>query len=132
MYLIGHYDSFPVQSLDAEEVDGTVMDVVLVWVDDVEATCNTDSWFKFGGPPSARNDHLAVFTGTELIVWGGEGQNDGRRYDLATDTWNRMAFAGAPPAGVWPGVWTGTASTSRVWCFTRYGSTTPWTWPKAA
>jgi len=34
LYVIGHFDQFPVQQLPAEEVDGTPADVVLVWIDD--------------------------------------------------------------------------------------------------
>jgi hypothetical protein len=34
LYLLGHYDSFPVQLLESEDVDGTTCDVVLVWIDD--------------------------------------------------------------------------------------------------
>jgi len=40
-YLLGHYDGFPVQLLDSEEVSGTVCDVVLVWIDDTD-----DRWLK--------------------------------------------------------------------------------------
>ena len=42
-------------------------------------------------PPSARDRNTVVWTGTEMIVWGGEDDNgrtnDGGRYNPATDTW---------------------------------------------
>ena len=41
--------------------------------------------------PSARRDHTAVWTGTEMIVWGGDnGLNTGGLYNPTTDSW----FAG--------------------------------------
>jgi Big-like domain-containing protein len=61
----------------------------------------------------------AVWTGTEMIVWGGLVNNSwvgGRRYRPASDTWVAMASAGAPSrrfghAAVWTGsemiVWGG-------------------------
>jgi len=60
-----------------------------------------------------------VWTGTELIVWGGYGDtylNTGGRYDPATDTWVATTVSGAPSArrqhtAVWTGreliVWAG-------------------------
>jgi N-acetylneuraminic acid mutarotase len=46
------------------------------------------------GAPSARDIHSAVWTGTEMIVWGGFGasgyRNDGGRYNPATDTWTAL------------------------------------------
>ncbi|MCH7781137.1 MAG: hypothetical protein IH848_09835, partial [Acidobacteria bacterium] len=45
-----------------------------------------------------RSGHTAVWTGTEMIVWGGMngGHNSGDRYDPATDTWTQMSRVGAP------------------------------------
>lgn len=72
------------------------------------------------GAPSPRYDHVAVWTGTEMIVWGGqngaEELGDGARYDPATDVWRAMSATGAPsarrsPVFVWTGrrlvVWSG-------------------------
>jgi N-acetylneuraminic acid mutarotase len=46
------------------------------------------------GAPSARDIHSAVWSGTEMIVWGGLGPagylNDGGRYNPATDTWTAL------------------------------------------
>jgi N-acetylneuraminic acid mutarotase len=79
---------------------------------------STNSWRTLpAGGPSARIFHSMVWTGSELIVWGGESssgyRNDGARYDPSTDTWTAMA---TPPAAVLPishrsrcaTVWTGT------------------------
>jgi hypothetical protein len=71
--------------------------------------------------PSARRWHSAVWTGSEMLVWGGEGtsptyKNDGSRYDPSTDTWTAITTTNAPtrryrPTAVWTGsemlVWGG-------------------------
>ncbi len=51
--------------------------------------------------PAARKNPLAVWSGSELIVWGGEGASgeslrDGGRYDPATNSWSAMSRLGAP------------------------------------
>jgi len=90
-----------------------------------------DAWQAFTnapvtGPPSARNSHTAVWTGSEMIVWGGYGGtylNDGGRYNPAVDTWTALPVtAGGTPAGrlnhtaVWTGgamvVWGGVGSST--------------------
>ena len=51
----------------------------------------SDSWLATSvGPnvPSARRYHTAVWTGTEMIVWGGAGGGGtGGRYDPSSDSW---------------------------------------------
>jgi N-acetylneuraminic acid mutarotase len=46
------------------------------------------------GAPSPRDIHSAVWTGTEMIVWGGFGAtgylNDGGRYNPVADTWTAL------------------------------------------
>lgn len=54
MYLLGHYDNFPVQILESEDVDGMMCDVVLVWTDD-----SNDRWIKLYFNPT---DHVLVRT----------------------------------------------------------------------
>jgi hypothetical protein len=68
--------------------------------------------------PSARYHHTAVWTGSEMLVWGGEGNtgrlNTGGRYDPATDTWTAIATTSAPSArDGHTAVWTG--SEMLVW-----------------
>ena len=77
-------------------------------------TIQVDGW-KPGtnsGAPSPRRGHTAVWTGTEMIVWGGFGSSflgDGGRYNPNTDSWSPLAAAGAPaPRSAHSAVWTGT------------------------
>lgn len=64
------------------------------------------------GAPSGRVDHTAVWTGTEMIVWGGNDgtlENTGGSYRPATDSWSSTATSGAPsPRDGHTAVWTGT------------------------
>ena len=78
-------------------------------------TC-TGAWTRmFAGVPQAREFHTAVWTGAEMIVWGGRDINDpgtellGGRYDPATDTWSAVSTTGAPSQRYeHTAVWTGT------------------------
>lgn len=62
-----------------------------------------DSWAQCSpvGAPSPRLDHAAVWTGKEMIIWGGTKQLlgtervDGARYDPATDEWKPMSVENA-------------------------------------
>lgn len=66
----------------------------------------TDTWVPMStvGAPSPRRHHSAIWTGTELIVWGGMGTDsssplgDGARYNPVTDTWSPLSDINAPPA----------------------------------
>jgi hypothetical protein len=76
-----------------------------------------------------RSDHLAVWTGTEMIVWGGRtissgfyvNRFDGAAYDPATDTWRPIADAPLEiiPVAGGAGLWTG--ETFIVWGFPADG-----------
>ena len=51
--------------------------------------------------PAPRSGHDAIWTGSEMIVWGGvdaagEPLADGGRYDPATDSWQPVATLNAP------------------------------------
>ncbi len=47
LYVLGHFDGYPVQLLDSETVDGVAADVVLVWTNDSEG-----EWTKMYFDPS--------------------------------------------------------------------------------
>ena len=52
------------------------------------------------GAPSARYDHSAVWSGTQMIIWGGQGNfytdSSGARYNPSTNTWTALATTGGP------------------------------------
>lgn len=72
----------------------------------------TDTWTPTTqeGAPEARFGHTAVWTGTEMIIWGGNyAGNTGARYDPASDTWTPTSRINAPfPRAFHAAVWTGT------------------------
>ncbi|OOP57451.1 MAG: hypothetical protein AYP45_03125 [Candidatus Brocadia carolinensis] len=79
---------------------------------------NTWSATTIGPTPVARSYHTAVWTGTQMIVWGGRNAtsrlNTGGRYKPATNTWTRTSTTGAPSGrDRHTAVWTGT--TMIVW-----------------
>jgi hypothetical protein len=80
------------------------------------AACSADpegSWtFLSTEGSSHRSTHSAVWTGEEMIIWGGstggEVRGDGAAYDPRTDTWRQIATEGTPaPRGTHSAVWTG-------------------------
>jgi hypothetical protein len=64
------------------------------------------------GAPAPRSQLTAVWTGTEMIVWGGEvwtSFGDGARYNPRTDRWTVLNANGAPRSRTaHTAVWTGT------------------------
>jgi hypothetical protein len=82
------------------------------------AECTDDTWSATSvvNAPDARDGHTAIWTGSEMIVWGGaflqNGYhffNTGGRYTPATDTWTVTSTTNAPIARwLHTAVWTGT------------------------
>jgi N-acetylneuraminic acid mutarotase len=73
--------------------------------------CTDDTWTATSttNAPTARIQHTAVWTGSEMIVWGGVDFPTGGRYDPITDTWSATSTAGAPSARRrHTAIWTGT------------------------
>jgi N-acetylneuraminic acid mutarotase len=69
----------------------------------------TDTWTptSISRAPTPRDSHTAVWTGSEMIVWGGY-DNTGGRYDPAGDTWTTTDVTNAPsPRNLHTAVWTG-------------------------
>jgi N-acetylneuraminic acid mutarotase len=114
----------------------------------------TNSWSgatSTAGAPEPRIRHSAVWTGNEMIVWGGAkpkfdltlGQvvetpvNTGGRYNPSTDTWSATATTGAPSirqkhAAVWTGsrmiIWGGFSGSTYLNTGGRYDpGTDSWT-----
>ncbi len=75
----------------------------------------TDSWTvtSTANAPSARIGHTAVWTGSEMIVWGGLDSNDnhlntGGRYNPNTDSWTATSITNASTGRAYhTAVWTG-------------------------
>jgi hypothetical protein len=83
----------------------------------VAMDCTDDTWTATNtiDPPDARWSHTAIWTGSEMIIWGGSFLengyhyfNTGGRYDPATDGWTATSTTSAPAAR-WhhSAVWTG-------------------------
>ncbi len=81
---------------------------------------STDVWMatSTSGTPTAREYHTAVWTGSEMIIWGGDGGlgHAGGRYNPNTNTWVATSMSGEPTnrahhTAVWTGsemiVWGG-------------------------
>ena len=77
--------------------------------------CTDDTWTPttLTGAPSVRFYHTAVWTGSEMIVWGGNDGagsffNTGGRYNPSTDSWTATSITNAPDGReLHTAVWTG-------------------------
>jgi len=63
--------------------------------------------------PAAREGHIAIWTGTYMLIWGGQNGNgllnDGALYNPATDQWTALGVVNPPAARSGAtALWTGT------------------------
>jgi N-acetylneuraminic acid mutarotase len=80
-----------------------------------DGECTDDTWTATttANAPHGRWFHTAVWTGSEMIVWGGggygdSGLNSGGRYNPSTDSWIATSLTNAPTARFGhTAVWTG-------------------------
>jgi len=80
-----------------------------------EGECTDDTWTATttADAPHGRELHTAVWTGAEMIVWGGfnptgRALNTGGRYNPSTDSWTATTTTNAPAARYrHTAVWTG-------------------------
>jgi N-acetylneuraminic acid mutarotase len=106
--------------------------------------CTGDTWTPttLYNAPKARASHTAVWTGSEMIVWGGISTRNGTggrggRYNPSTDSWTDTSTTNAPAhrkyhTAVWTGsemiVWGGQNNDGAVKTGGRYNpSTDSWT-----
>src|SRR5438477_504701 len=106
--------------------------------------CTDDTWTatSLTNAPVARSAHTAVWTGSEMIIWGGtQGGvvylNTGGRYNPSTDSWTATSLTNAPAArdyhtAIWTGsemiVWGGFNGSSYLNTGGRYNpGTDSWT-----
>jgi hypothetical protein len=74
---------------------------------------STDSWIATSttNAPTGRSAHTAVWSGSEMIVWGGAADtadNTGGRYNPGTDSWTATSTSNAPSSRAYhTAVWTG-------------------------
>src|SRR5207302_1445061 len=87
--------------------------------------CTDDTWTPTNviSAPNGRQLHTAIWTGSEMIVWGGYSGsylNTGGRYNPSTDSWTATSTTGAPTArDLHTAVWTGTEMI--VWGGSNFG-----------
>jgi len=81
-----------------------------------------DSWVSItgDGAPSARSEHVSVWTGSEMIVWGGWNGSSylksGGKYNPATDSWTATNSSSAPDGRrAFGGVWQADEGNLYVW-----------------
>src|SRR5947208_8471066 len=101
-----------------------------------------NSWIatNITNAPSARAEHTAVWTGSEMIVWGGyfedngfQELNTGGLYDPSTDSWTATSITNVPSerarhTAIWTGsemiVWSGNDGFSYLNAGERYRTPT--------
>jgi hypothetical protein len=91
-------------------------------IDSPSGGCTDDTWTptSTANAPVGRWLHTAVWTGTEMIVWGGfTSVNTGGRYNPSTDSWIATSTTNAPEGRYnHTAVWTGTEMI--IWGGTLY------------
>lgn len=75
--------------------------------------------------PDATTSHTAVWTGNEMLIWGGTSlTSSGYRYNPATDSWTAMSTLNAPSpryghTAIWSGsemiIWGGQVQGNYIW-----------------
>jgi len=92
----------------------TTLGQVVYTLPEIADACIDDTWTATttANAPVARKYHTAVWTGSEMIVWGGYVYpnyfNNGSRYNPSTDSWIATSTTNAPDARYsHTAVWTG-------------------------
>ena len=133
-------------SLKDRQIVAATANYDLPTISDTLGGCIDDTWASTNltGAPDARFWHTAVWTGSEMIIWGGESfdgtqhyWNTGGRYNPNIDSWIATSTTNAPDgryfhAAVWTGtemiVWGGTEDIADFNTGGRYNpSTNSWT-----
>jgi N-acetylneuraminic acid mutarotase len=91
---------------------------------------NTNSWqtMSSAGAPLGRTYPNLVWTGAEVIVWGGQSGNvsGGGRYDPATNSWSNLSATNAPIGAYSTAVWSGDVMIAWGGCSGAPFCTTPY------
>jgi N-acetylneuraminic acid mutarotase len=136
----GRFDSALRKRLRSVSMETTVANgaYILPRIAEGNSPCTDDSWAPtcLTNAPAGRSYHTAVWTGTEMIVWGGLGSsifNTGGRYNPDTDSWMATSTTNAPSGryghtAVWTGsemiIWGGTDGYDDVNTGGRYDPST--------
>ncbi|MHC5036038.1 MAG: Kelch repeat-containing protein [Planctomycetota bacterium] len=70
-----------------------------------------DFWVSVttSGAPPARWDHTAVWSGSDMIIWGGRemtvDKSDGWKYDPSADSWTQIPVSPLSPRSDHTAVW---------------------------
>ena len=114
-----HFESERTKGLYALSAVATLANVAysLPRISEAVSACTDDSWTatSLANVPAARDGHTAVWTGSEMIVWGGDFYdgsyhylNTGGRYNPSTDSWTTTSTTSAPTGRyAYTAVWTG-------------------------
>jgi N-acetylneuraminic acid mutarotase len=95
------------------QIRATSLDKAAYKLPEISTDCADDTWSATTtvNAPDVRSLHTVVWTGSEMIVWGGYNPsilNTGARYDPATDSWVATSTTNAPTGRVLhSAVWTG-------------------------
>jgi len=67
-------------------------------ISEEDSACTNNTWTatSITNAPEARSGHTAIWTGSEMVVWGGSRLNTGGRYDPSTDSWTATSTTNAP------------------------------------
>jgi len=104
-----HFESPRIDGVGTMSV-ATMLGRIAYILPEISDSCTDDTWTATStiGAPSARQAHTAVWTGAEMIIWGGITQHTGGRYHPSTDTWMATSTTNAPSGRQFhTAVWTG-------------------------
>jgi hypothetical protein len=75
-----------------------------------DSSCEAWEVLDAPNPPAPRSGHTAIWTGSEMIIWGGSAGTSGGRYDPVLNTWTPTSNSPNVPPGHsgHTAVWTGT------------------------
>jgi len=78
---------------------------------DYKSDSSLGDYWKLKNIPEGRYEHTSIWTGSEMIIWGGYvggATNSGGRYNPVNDSWVATSFINAPdPRHLHSAVWTG-------------------------
>src|SRR5439155_14282596 len=119
----GHFTSVGIEELRTKPIAIMMqrMAYILPKISETDTPCTDDTWTatNVNNAHEARAGHTAVWTGSEMVIWGGNDFSNrfgGTRYNPATDSWTSTSTTNAPEnrsghTAVWTGsemiVWGG-------------------------